>query len=120
MATGRYSRPIAKLSQCAANGARSSLATITFLGETHDIIDPDAAVTARQTTEPVNSNRRNHARPVSLLWELDLPSHGCAQTGGPQAREPGTPRRQSLWLTRTSSSSRATNRSRTGDVFDLL
>ena len=43
------------------------MTTITFLGGRQDIIDPDAAVTAaRQTTEPVNSNRRNHPQPASL------------------------------------------------------
>jgi hypothetical protein len=68
VATDRYSRPIGRRSQCAANGARSTSATITFLGEQQDIFNPDAAVTAaRQTTEPVNSNRRNHPQPAPLL-----------------------------------------------------
>lgn len=36
-----------------------------FLVERHDIIDPDAAVTAaRQTAEPVNSKKRNHPQPA--------------------------------------------------------
>ena len=47
-----YSRPIGRLSQCAANGACSRLTTITFLGEEQDITDPETAVlVAGQTTE---------------------------------------------------------------------
>jgi hypothetical protein len=30
-------------------------------------------------------HRSSPVRPVSLLWGLDLPSHGCAQTGGASA-----------------------------------
>jgi len=44
MITDRYSRPIGRLSQYAATGARSLLAAITFLGEQEDTTDPDAAV----------------------------------------------------------------------------
>ena len=39
MPTNRCSRPIGRLSHCAANGARSPLTTITFLGEQQDITD---------------------------------------------------------------------------------
>ena len=46
VSTNWYSRPIGRLSQCAANGARSPLTTITFLGEQQDITDPEAAVLA--------------------------------------------------------------------------
>ncbi len=49
---GRYSRPIGRLSPCAANGVRVLLVTITFLGEQQDIFDPGAAV-------PVAGRRRN-------------------------------------------------------------
>ena len=66
MTTDRYSRPIGRLSQCAANGVRFPLVTITFLGEQEDITDPEAAVlVAGQTTERQCSVRR---QPVDDLW----------------------------------------------------
>jgi hypothetical protein len=39
----RYSRPIGRRSQCAANGTRSTWATITFLGEQLDTTGPPRA-----------------------------------------------------------------------------
>jgi hypothetical protein len=44
VATGGYPGPIGRHSKCAANGARSLLTTITFLGERQAIFDPDAAM----------------------------------------------------------------------------
>ena len=44
MTTDRYSGPIGRLQNCEANGARSRLVRITFLGERQDIFDPVAAV----------------------------------------------------------------------------
>jgi hypothetical protein len=44
VATGRYPGPIGTRSECAANSTRSTRATITFLGEQQDIIDPVAAI----------------------------------------------------------------------------
>ena len=44
MTTDRYSGPIGRRQQCEANGARSRLERITFLGERQDIFDPVAAV----------------------------------------------------------------------------
>jgi hypothetical protein len=44
--TDRYSGPIDRLSWCAANGGRSLLPTITFLGEQQDINDPEETVMA--------------------------------------------------------------------------
>jgi hypothetical protein len=41
--TDRYSGPIGRLAQCAANGACSLLTTITFLGEQLDTTDPPRA-----------------------------------------------------------------------------
>jgi hypothetical protein len=48
------------------------------------------------------------------------PSRGMGQEIDAPFGSHLSPRRQSVWLTRTSSSSRATNRSRTGEEFDLL
>jgi hypothetical protein len=87
--TDRYSRPISRLWQCGAVLRCGLMTTITFLGERQDIIDPDAAVTAaRQTTEPVNSNKRNHPQPASplggnypLLAEFDNRLGGLPFTG---------------------------------------
>jgi hypothetical protein len=39
--THRYPRPIGRRSQCAAKCASSTRATITFLGEQPDILDPE-------------------------------------------------------------------------------
>jgi hypothetical protein len=64
VSTNRYSRPIGRPSQCAANGTRSTWTTILFLGEQQDIIDPEAAIlVAGQMTEtprfcPPASGRR--------------------------------------------------------------
>jgi hypothetical protein len=44
MSTDRDKRPIGRLSHCAANGACSPLAMITFLGGQQNITDPEAAV----------------------------------------------------------------------------
>ena len=56
-------------------GSGVSIMTITFLGDRQDIIDPDAAVTAaRQATEPVNSNKRNHPQPALLVWDTPMPT----------------------------------------------
>ena len=43
MVTDRYPGPIGRRSQGTANGTRSPLKTITFLGEHQVIIDPEAA-----------------------------------------------------------------------------
>jgi hypothetical protein len=55
VSTNRYSRPIGRRSQCAANGTRSNWATITFLGEQLDIIDPEAAVPAAGQRRKANA-----------------------------------------------------------------
>ena len=44
MSTNRHYPPNGRLSPSAANGARSLLATITFLGEQQDITDPEEVV----------------------------------------------------------------------------
>ena len=67
VAAGRHVEcaPIGRLSQCAANGARSTLAMITFLGEPQDITDPDAAVlVAGKRTNPMFSPPAAGLRPV--------------------------------------------------------
>ena len=59
MATNRYSLPIGGRSQSAANGTRSTWATITFLGEQQDTIDPEAPESvAGQTTDRQSSVRQ--------------------------------------------------------------
>jgi hypothetical protein len=57
VATGPYPGPVGRLLQCAANGACSSLATITFPGEQQDITDPEAAV--------LDTGRRRNANVLS-------------------------------------------------------
>ena len=54
MATGRYASPIGSLSQCAANGTRPLMATITFLGEPQDIFDPGTAEPVAGPTTDAN------------------------------------------------------------------
>lgn len=39
-----YPRPIGWISQCLAKGSVTDLATITYLGERHEIGDPEAVV----------------------------------------------------------------------------
>jgi len=52
MATSRCSRPVGGRSQCAANGTRSTWATITCYAEQLDTIDPEASGSdAGQTTD---------------------------------------------------------------------
>ena len=76
MSTDRYPGPIGRLSQCAANGARSLLTTITFLGERQDIFDPEAAVlVAGQTTERQCSVRQQPDSQQPLGAEDVVESH---------------------------------------------
>jgi hypothetical protein len=58
------SRPIGRLSQRAANSARSPVATITFLGEQQDISDPETAL-PRRTTDRQCSVRQQPVNDLS-------------------------------------------------------
>jgi len=71
--TDRYSRPIGRLSQCAANGARSSLATITFLGEQQDITDSDPELSDTYLTEYIAPRRRS-------VWDALRPRDNAGRT----------------------------------------
>ena len=70
VATDWYSRPIGRLSQYAANGARFPLPTITFLGEQPDITDPEAAVLVSGLRCGLSERRASKG----VLWHCDRPS----------------------------------------------
>jgi hypothetical protein len=78
VAKDRYPHPIGRQSQCAANGAHCALlATIMFLGEQQDIIDPEAAVRVdfRGITHDARGRRlvsriEEQNRPASVIDQL--------------------------------------------------